>query len=177
MSSPLNFPAGHVEAHLRYPHCWVWLTASQLFGQLFAAHKPEELVAVWRGEATGAPPAASATTFIANRLDKKVKLQTSVPLVFSHPFKASLTQMFSFVMFRCGSWPCPSAISCSQSSSTQHPESRCETIHWFVCFVFWNLFSPQGDNSFFHAENRQKIAKKLQNEVGEKFTKAPQHLK
>lgn len=83
-----------MEAHLRYPHCWVWLTASQLFGQLFAAHKPEELVAVWRGEATGAPPPASATAFIAGRLDKKVKLKGSPPLVFSRPLKGSLTQMF-----------------------------------------------------------------------------------
>lgn len=78
--SDLMFPAGHIEAHLRYPHCWVWLTASQLFGQLFAAHKPEELVAVWKGEATGPSPLASATTFITNNLDKKVKLIGSLPL-------------------------------------------------------------------------------------------------
>ncbi|XP_075867628.1 small subunit processome component 20 homolog [Nelusetta ayraudi] len=76
---------GHVEAHLRYPHCWVWLTASQLFGQLFAAHKPEELVAVWRGEATGAPPPASATAFIAGRLDKKMR---ELALSFCHQLQS-----------------------------------------------------------------------------------------
>lgn len=65
--------AGHIEAHLRYPHCWVWLTASQLFGQLFAAHQAEQLIAVWRGEAGDATPPPPATAFIANNLDKKVK--------------------------------------------------------------------------------------------------------
>lgn len=63
---------GHIEAHLRYPHCWVWLTASQLFGQLFAAHQAEQLVAVWRGEG-GASSKSAATDFITNNLDKKVK--------------------------------------------------------------------------------------------------------
>lgn len=77
-----TFPSGHIEAHLRYPHCWVWLTASQLFGQLFAAHKPEELVAVWKGDATELPPLSSATTFITGKLDKKVKLTGSLPLCF-----------------------------------------------------------------------------------------------
>ncbi|XP_044041482.1 small subunit processome component 20 homolog isoform X2 [Siniperca chuatsi] len=64
---------GHIEAHLRYPHCWVWLTASQLFGQLFAAHQAEQLVAVWRGEGGDASPQSAATAFITNRLDKKMR--------------------------------------------------------------------------------------------------------
>lgn len=63
---------GHIEAHLRYPHCWVWLTASQLFGQLFAAHRAEQLVAVWRGEGDASSELA-ATDFITCNLDKKVE--------------------------------------------------------------------------------------------------------
>ncbi|KAM4615221.1 small subunit processome component 20 homolog [Polymixia lowei] len=64
----------HTETHLRYPHCWVWLTASQLFGQMFAAHRPEQLVSVWAGEAektTGPQPVATA--FITTNLDKKMR--------------------------------------------------------------------------------------------------------
>lgn len=72
-------PAGHIEAHLRYPHCWVWLTASQLFGQLFAANEAEKLVAVWR-EGGEAAAQASATAFITSKLDKKVRLRG--PTVF-----------------------------------------------------------------------------------------------
>ncbi|XP_030576149.1 small subunit processome component 20 homolog isoform X2 [Archocentrus centrarchus] len=63
---------GHIEAHLRYPHCWVWLTASQLFGQLFAAHQAEQLVAVWRGEGKDSSQPA-ATDFITSKLDKKMR--------------------------------------------------------------------------------------------------------
>lgn len=63
---------GHIEAHLRYPHCWVWLTASQLFGQLFAAHRAEQLVSVWRGEGDVSSELA-ATDFITCNLDKKVE--------------------------------------------------------------------------------------------------------
>lgn len=74
-------PAAHIEAHLRYPHCWVWLTASQLFGQLFAAHQPERLVAVWRGEGADSSSQSSATTFICTSLDKKVKLGSPLRLV------------------------------------------------------------------------------------------------
>lgn len=68
-----NTLAGHIEAHLRYPHCWVWLTASQLFGQLFAAHQAEQLVSVWRGEDGDASSQSIVTSFITNNLDKKVK--------------------------------------------------------------------------------------------------------
>lgn len=68
-----NTFAGHIEAHLRYPHCWVWLTASQLFGQLFAAHQAEQLVSVWRGEDGDASSRPIVTSFITNNLDKKVK--------------------------------------------------------------------------------------------------------
>lgn len=68
----MRTPLGHIEAHLRYPHCWVWLTASQLFGQLFAARQAEQLVAVWRGEGGVDSPQQAATAFIINGLDKKV---------------------------------------------------------------------------------------------------------
>lgn len=70
-------PAGHIEAHLRYPHCWVWLTASQLFGQLFAAHQAEQLLAVWSGEGGDGSPQPSATAFITSNLDKKVRPMTA----------------------------------------------------------------------------------------------------
>ncbi|XP_027875747.1 small subunit processome component 20 homolog isoform X1 [Xiphophorus couchianus] len=64
---------GHVEAHLRHPHCWVWLTASQLFGQLFAAQPAEQLVAVWRGRKGDASSHPAAVDFITNNLDKKMR--------------------------------------------------------------------------------------------------------
>ncbi|KAM3588219.1 uncharacterized protein V6R79_024222 [Siganus canaliculatus] len=76
---------GHIEAHLRYPHCWVWLTASQLFGQLFAAHQAEQLVAVWRGERQDAAPQASAVAFITSNLDKKMR---ELALAFCHQLQS-----------------------------------------------------------------------------------------
>nr|XP_061809338.1 small subunit processome component 20 homolog [Nerophis lumbriciformis] len=74
---------GHVEEHLRYPHCWVWLTASQLFGQLFAAHQPDELVAAWRGDEGGKSRVAVA--FIASNLDKKMR---ELALSFCHQLQS-----------------------------------------------------------------------------------------
>lgn len=62
----------------------MWLTASQLFGQLFAAHQPEQLVAVWRAKEEDSSPQPSATTFICSNLDKKVKQGVLIllPLLF-----------------------------------------------------------------------------------------------
>ncbi|CAJ1054380.1 small subunit processome component 20 homolog [Xyrichtys novacula] len=80
---------GHIEAHLRYPHCWVWLTASQLFGQLFAAHQAEQLVTAWGGGGGGgggdasAQPAASA--FITSGLDKRMR---ELALSFCHQLQS-----------------------------------------------------------------------------------------
>ncbi|XP_059182433.1 small subunit processome component 20 homolog [Centropristis striata] len=76
---------GHIEAHLRYPHCWVWLTASQLFGQLFAAHQGEQLVAVWRGEGGDRSPLSPATAFITSGLDKKMR---ELALSFCHQLQS-----------------------------------------------------------------------------------------
>ncbi|KAM6961562.1 LOW QUALITY PROTEIN: small subunit processome component 20 homolog [Tautogolabrus adspersus] len=76
---------GHIEAHLRYPHCWVWLTASQLFGQLFAAHQAEQLVAVWRGESGDASPQLPVTVFITTGLDKKMR---EMALSFCHQLQS-----------------------------------------------------------------------------------------
>ncbi|XP_041637012.1 small subunit processome component 20 homolog [Cheilinus undulatus] len=76
---------GHIEAHLRYPHCWVWLTASQLFGQLFATHQAEQLVAVWRGEGGEAAAPPAATAFITSNLDKKMR---ELALSFCHQLQS-----------------------------------------------------------------------------------------
>uniref|UniRef100_A0A673BJE7 UTP20 small subunit processome component n=1 Tax=Sphaeramia orbicularis TaxID=375764 RepID=A0A673BJE7_9TELE len=80
----LNRIWGHVEAHLRYPHCWVWLTASQLFGQLFAAHQAEQLVMVWRGEVDKVTQLPSLA-FITNSLDKKMR---ELALSFCHQLQS-----------------------------------------------------------------------------------------
>ncbi|XP_061662596.1 small subunit processome component 20 homolog [Syngnathoides biaculeatus] len=64
---------GHVEAHLLYPHCWVWLTASQIFGQLFAARQAEELVAAWRQKRGKESLPQVAPAFISSNLDKKMR--------------------------------------------------------------------------------------------------------
>ncbi|XP_074482513.1 small subunit processome component 20 homolog isoform X2 [Sebastes fasciatus] len=76
---------GHIEAHLRFPHCWVWLTASQLFGQLFAAHQAEQLVAIWRGEGGDASPQSPTTVFITTNLDKKMR---ELALSFCHQLQS-----------------------------------------------------------------------------------------
>ncbi|XP_043092950.1 small subunit processome component 20 homolog [Puntigrus tetrazona] len=64
----------HVDSHLRYPHCWVWLTASQIFGLLFAAHKPEELLALCSSqENTSKTTQPVATAFLIENLSQKVR--------------------------------------------------------------------------------------------------------
>uniref|UniRef100_A0A3Q3Q499 Uncharacterized protein n=1 Tax=Monopterus albus TaxID=43700 RepID=A0A3Q3Q499_MONAL len=83
---------GHIEAHLRYPHCWVWLTASQLFGQLFAARQAEQLIAVWRGESGDASSQPAATAFITSNLDKKMR---ELALAFCHQLQSKFLDVGS----------------------------------------------------------------------------------
>ncbi|XP_053097705.1 small subunit processome component 20 homolog [Pangasianodon hypophthalmus] len=77
---------GHIEAHLRYPHYWVWLTASQIFGLLFAAQKPEELLSLWHSE-RNAPKNTQpvASSFLSTSLDKKMR---ELVLSFCHQLQS-----------------------------------------------------------------------------------------
>lgn len=65
--------SGHVHAHLRHPHNWVWLTAAQIFGLLFASCQPEELVQKWKSKkAKKKPTEPVAVKFLTSDLDQKV---------------------------------------------------------------------------------------------------------
>lgn len=65
---------GHTHAHLRHPHSWVWLTAAQVFGLLFASCPPEELVAHWKAAKTAKrPPGSAAVRFLTEDLPLKVR--------------------------------------------------------------------------------------------------------
>ncbi|KAI4884861.1 hypothetical protein NFI96_031248 [Prochilodus magdalenae] len=77
---------GHIGAHLRYPHSWVWLTASQVFGLLFAAHKPEELLSMWHSpENNPKTKKPVASSFLSTNLDKKMR---ELVLSFCHQLQS-----------------------------------------------------------------------------------------
>ncbi|KAM8974068.1 small subunit processome component 20 homolog isoform 2-T2 [Pelodytes ibericus] len=75
---------GHVQSHLYYPHSWVWLTSSQIFGLLFALQKPEDLVnkSKTNGKKTqsGCP-----VPYLVDNLDTKIK---DLALCFCHQLQS-----------------------------------------------------------------------------------------
>ncbi|KAH0502963.1 Small subunit processome component 20-like protein [Microtus ochrogaster] len=81
-SETLNKIWSHVHAHLRHPHNWVWLTAAQIFGLLFASCQPEELVQKWKSKkAKKKPTEPVAVRFLTSDLDQKMK---SISLASCH---------------------------------------------------------------------------------------------
>ncbi|XP_042637758.1 small subunit processome component 20 homolog [Orycteropus afer afer] len=72
----------HVHTHLRHPHNWVWLTAAQIFGLLFASCQPDELVRKWNARKTKKSlPEPVAVRFLTSDLDQKMK---SISLASCH---------------------------------------------------------------------------------------------
>lgn len=78
-SETLNKIWSHVHSHLRHPHSWVWLTAAQIFGLLFASCQPEELVQKWKSKKKPTEPVA--VRFLTSDLDQKMK---SISLASCH---------------------------------------------------------------------------------------------
>ncbi|XP_062932413.1 small subunit processome component 20 homolog isoform X2 [Cynocephalus volans] len=72
----------HVQSHLRHPHNWVWLTAAQIFGLLFASCQPEELIQKWNSKKTKKKLSEPvAVKFLTSDLDQKMK---SISLASCH---------------------------------------------------------------------------------------------
>ncbi|XP_036025597.1 small subunit processome component 20 homolog isoform X1 [Onychomys torridus] len=78
-SETLNKIWSHVHTHLRHPHNWVWLTAAQIFGLLFASCQPEELIQKWKSKKKPTDPIA--VRFLTSNLDQKMK---SISLASCH---------------------------------------------------------------------------------------------
>ncbi|XP_056430567.1 small subunit processome component 20 homolog isoform X2 [Hyla sarda] len=76
----------HVQSHLWYPHSWVWLTSSQIFGQLFALQKPEELVSKWMTRKTKKKSQTETPElFLDDQLETKMK---DLALAFCHQLQS-----------------------------------------------------------------------------------------
>ncbi|XP_047404034.1 small subunit processome component 20 homolog isoform X1 [Sciurus carolinensis] len=72
----------HVHSYLRHPHSWVWLTAAQIFGLLFASCHPEELIQKWNAKKTKKKLVDPvAVRFLTGDLEQKMK---SISLASCH---------------------------------------------------------------------------------------------
>ncbi|KAF3814531.1 hypothetical protein GH733_017689 [Mirounga leonina] len=81
-SETLNKIWSYVHCHLRHPHSWVWLTAAQIFGLLFASCQPEELIRRQKAKKTKKKLSVPvAIRFLTNDLEQKMK---SISLASCH---------------------------------------------------------------------------------------------
>uniref|UniRef100_A0A8C5PLM5 UTP20 small subunit processome component n=1 Tax=Leptobrachium leishanense TaxID=445787 RepID=A0A8C5PLM5_9ANUR len=77
----------HVQSHLFYPHSWVWLTSSQIFGLLFALQKPEELASGWISKKTKSKKTHTdcPVPYLMDNLDTKIR---DLALAFYHQLQS-----------------------------------------------------------------------------------------